>query len=96
MWVHKRLKLCVVGKYRMKSISKQIKKCTNCKYVDKHLGDDRYHKCILFPRETYVDKTTYSYCSTARKFMHMCGPTGKMYANLNSSRPRDDDVSRFF
>jgi len=62
--------------------------------VDKYdlLGDEnlQFIKCSLFPINkelndflvtgvNSISDPDYNYCSTARKFNHMCGEEGKMY-----------------
>jgi hypothetical protein len=66
------------------------KLCINCKFYTKDfLSLSEFGKCSLFPREIDNDSflvngvannnIEYIYCSTARKFYHMCGTEGKFY-----------------
>ena len=66
------------------------KLCINCKFYTKDfLTLSELGKCSLFPREIDNDSflvngvannnIEYHYCSTARKFDHMCGTEGKFY-----------------
>jgi len=65
--------------------------CINCKFSLKEnfLTPDMFCKCSKFSylEDDYFfvngrgrpQKTKYHYCSTARKFDHMCGEEGKKY-----------------
>jgi hypothetical protein len=66
----------------------------NSKFWNKHAF--QYSKCSRFNTTTVdeddnylvngvdnsVVKVEYSFCSTARKFEHMCGKSGKMFENM--------------
>lgn len=63
--------------------------CVHCEHFIPHKNGDKYGKCKMFPEEAtdlYLitgeknQEATYHYCSTARKFDHMCGEQGKRYA----------------
>jgi len=63
----------------------------------KIVSDNKYGKCALYPVVTNTQKTVdflvtgvkdieitdYIYCTTARKFSHMCGTEGRLYENKN-------------
>ena len=65
--------------------------CINCKYFTKEfLTAHEFGKCTKFPKEDddsnfFVngvkppEKKEFHYCSTSRKFNHMCGNEGKYY-----------------
>ena len=67
------------------------KLCINCKYYTKNFfTSSEYGKCSLFTTENedmnylvtgkkYNNIEEYHYCSTARKFNHICGKEGKFY-----------------
>ena len=82
--------LFITGVYAL-----DTKPCITCKYfVD--MGVDRHSKCKKFPyivdimddtaygyiRHQYTED--YNYCSSARKFKHMCGEQGKHYESNDS------------
>jgi len=70
-------------------LSNAEKICINCKHSQQSfLSHPSFAKCKIFPIEVdnkieYLvsgrPKTEYSYCSTARQFENMCGPSGKYY-----------------
>lgn len=69
------------------------KLCINCKFYTKDFfTSSEFGKCSSFPAEKENDyflvngnnnnndkEYNYHYCSTARKFDHMCGEEGKFY-----------------
>ena len=67
--------------------------CVNCVYfvTDKH--GDKYGTCRKFPIEKTDDflitgklvkeEDKFNYCSTARKFDHMCGKRGKKFHSVD-------------
>lgn len=69
------------------SIQRTPKLCVECKfYVKPFLNRKEFGKCsFLFKQnfDTYFvtekNNTEYNYCSTARKYDHLCGEEGKHY-----------------
>jgi hypothetical protein len=62
------------------------------------VSDNKYGKCALYPIVGKTEEnnmnflvtgvkdieiTDYIYCTTARKFSHMCGTEGRLYENKN-------------
>jgi len=84
------------------TIPKDPKLCINCKFSTKEnfLTSDVFCKCSKFPylEDDYFfvngrgrpQKTKYHYCSTARKFDHMCGEEGKKYEENSLSHFLDN------
>lgn len=63
--------------------------CVHCEHFIPYKNGNKYGKCKMFPEEVtdqYLitgqknQEVSYHYCSTARKFDHMCGEQGKLYA----------------
>ena len=65
--------------------SNEIPKCIHCKFFQKHFIDNKYGKCLFFPKTEVQfvtdehDNDSHYYCSTARKYEDMCGKEGKKY-----------------
>jgi hypothetical protein len=66
------------------------KLCIDCKfYTKKFFTSSEFGKCISFPKDTENDyflvngnnnyNIEYHYCSTSRKYEHLCGEEGKFY-----------------
>jgi hypothetical protein len=67
------------------------KLCVDCKFFTKDVfTTNKFGKCSLFHYEVDDDtflvdgvkdngKVRYHYCSTSRKYEHMCGEEGKFY-----------------
>ena len=65
--------------------------CVDCKFYKKDFFTfSEFGKCTVFPAENYdeyflvngnnnYNNKEYHYCSTARKFDHLCGKEGKFY-----------------
>lgn len=82
----------------LSTFSLEPKLCINCKFFTKEFFfDNKFGKCILFPREDLNDidnflvngivekkKIKYNYCSIARNYDDMCGKEGKFYDNKNN------------
>ena len=69
--------------------------CVNCVHYIPHKMP-QFGQCKLFPQknnylitgEIKVDKIKYSYCSTTRKYDHMCGESGKNYEDSMNNNPK--------
>jgi hypothetical protein len=71
------------------------KLCVDCKFFTKDLfTNNKFGKCSLFPKVENVNfflvdgskdniNSEYHYCSTSRKYDHMCGQEGKLFENKN-------------
>lgn len=70
--------------------SVSLKLCMDCKHFKGSFFGNQYGKCDVFSeiKEDYnecidgsVPRKTieYTYCSTARKFDHLCGKEGKLF-----------------
>jgi len=72
----------------------QLKFCVNCKFAINIDENNKFMKCSQFQineelnnshflvtgvNSNSISEQDYVYCSTARKFNHMCGEEGKMY-----------------
>jgi hypothetical protein len=71
------------------------KLCIDCKFFIKDHTDDKFGKCVLFPKrnedyyyndyflvngiETKNKSIEYHFCATSRQFDKMCGKEGKFY-----------------
>ena len=71
------------------------KLCVDCKFFTKDFFTiNKFGKCSLFPKVDDINyflvdgnkdniNSEYHYCSTSRKYDHMCGEEGKLFENKN-------------
>ena len=74
------------------------KLCINCRFYTKDFFTfSKFGKCSMFPTEPEPEyylvngkpdnnNIEYHYCSTSRKFEHMCGKEGKYYEEKETDR----------
>ena len=74
--------------HAFKNASVKPKLCINCKYFLPNDINNKYGKCILFPRVNeneishLVTSVDYNFCYTARGSHDMCGKDGKKYRKM--------------